>query len=227
MKTRLLIVEDEEEIVRLIANRFDPELYEIVSASDGKEGLGLIARESFDAAIIDYMLPFIDGFELSRRLRSQSAETLIIMISALGHEENKIRGYGIGIDDFIAKPFSPKELSIKVGALLKRRYELTSARIDSLKYISHDKGQKKIFIHNEVLPLTPSEYLIFSLLLSRPRHIISRDEMAQAVYDHGFGEIDARGIDTHIYNLRKKIALRTDDKIIRTERSLGYTLYEF
>lgn len=227
MKNRLLIVEDEEEIIRLIVNRFDQQVYEITVAKEGKEAIRSIVKEDYDVAIIDFMLPYVDGFEVSRRLRQKSSETLIIIISALGHEENKIKGYGIGIDDFIAKPFSPKELAIKVDALLKRRYVLINGLVTSLKSIKHDRTSKKVFIHEHPLALTPSEYLIFSLLLSRPRHIVSRDEMSQAVYDHGFGEIDARGIDTHIYNIRKKIAHYTEEKIIRTERSLGYTLHEF
>lgn len=227
MKNRLLIVEDEEDIIRLIANRFDQQTYDIHTAADGLEALRIISEGNFDAAIIDVMLPHTDGFEISRRLRSKNNKTLIFMISALSHEENKIRGYGIGIDDFIAKPFSPKELAIKVEALLKRQYNLINEQISSLGYISHDKALKKIFIHQIPLTLTPSEYLIFAMLLAQPRHIISRDEMAQALYDHGLGDIDSRGIDTHIYNLRKKISKHTEEKIIRTERSTGYTLYEF
>lgn len=227
MKNHLLIAEDEEDIVCLILNRLDHELYDIHIARDGKEAMRIISSHHIDAAIVDFMLPFVDGFEISRHLRSKSTEALIIMISALGSEDNKIKGYGIGIDDFIAKPFSAKELAVKLEALLKRRYHLINGQIDAIKYISHDKVLKKISIHGSMMSLTPSEYLIFSLLLSRPRSIVSRDDMAQALYDFGFGDLDARGIDTHIYNLRKKIALYTETKIIRTERSLGYTLHEF
>lgn len=227
MKHTILIVEDEEEIVRLIHNRIDPERYDVIIAKEGKEALACIAREIFDVAVIDIMIPYIDGFEVCTQLRRKNKETLILIVSALGSEENKLKGYDLGADDFIPKPFSPRELMAKINALIKRRYEMINHNVTVLRSITHDRAGKKIEIEGEGLQLTPSEYLIFSLLLSRPRHIVSRDELSQAVYDHGFGEIDARGIDTHIYNIRKKIAHYTEAKIIHTERSLGYTLHEF
>lgn len=104
---------------------------------------------------------------------------------------------------------------------------MINCNVTALRSITHDKGAKKISIKNIVLPLTPSEYLIFSMLLFKPKIIISRDQLAQAIYDNDMGEIDARGIDTHIYNLRKKIASITSQPIIHTERSLGYTIHEF
>jgi len=119
MKNTILIVEDEEEIVRLINNRIDPERYEVTIAKDGKEALSQVAREVFDIAVIDIMIPFIDGYEVSTQLRRKSKETLIIIVSALGSEENKLRGYELGADDFIAKPFSPRELIAKIDTLIK------------------------------------------------------------------------------------------------------------
>lgn len=227
MKNTILIVEDEEEIVRLICNRIDPERYEVMIAQDGKEALAQVAREVFDIAVIDIMIPFIDGYEVSTQLRRKSKETLIIIVSALGSEENKLRGYELGADDFISKPFSPRELIAKIDTLIKRRYEMINHHITVLRSITHDRAGKRIEIEGEVLALTPSEYLIFATLLLRPKNIVSRDQLAQAIYDNDMGEIDARGIDTHIYNLRKKIASITSQPIIHTERSLGYTIHEF
>lgn len=99
---------------------------------------------------------------------------------------------------------SSRELIAKIDTLIKRRYEMINHNITVLRSITHDKGGKKIEIEGEVLALTPSEYLIFATLLLRPKNIVSRDQLAQAIYDNDMGEIDARGIDTHIYNLRKK-----------------------
>lgn len=227
MKNRILIVEDEEEIVRLICNRIDPERYEVIVAKDGKEALALISQELFDIAMIDIMIPFIDGYEVCTRLRQNSKETLIVIVSALGSEENKLKGYEFGADDFIPKPFSPRELMAKIDTLIKRRYEMTNHNVAVLHSITHDRAGKKIEIEGKVLSLTPSEYLIFATLLLKPKNIVSRDQLAQAIYDNAMGEIDARGIDTHIYNLRKKIASITSQPIIHTERSLGYTIHEF
>lgn len=225
MKHTILIVEDEEEIVRLIHNRINPERYDVIIAEEGKEALASIARETFDVAVIDIMIPFIDGFEVCTQLRRKNKETLILIISALGNEENKLKGYDLGADDFIPKPFSPRELMAKIDALIKRRYEMINHNVTVLRSITHDKAGKKIEIEGEVLALTPSEYLIFAMLLANPKNILSRDQLAQEIYDNDMGEIDARGIDTHIYNLRKKIVSITSQPIIHTERSLGYTIH--
>jgi DNA-binding response OmpR family regulator len=225
MKYTILIVEDEEEIVRLIHNRIDPERYDVIIAEEGKEALASIARETFDVAVIDIMIPFIDGFEVCTQLRRKNKETLILIVSALGSEENKLKGYDLGADDFIPKPFSPRELMAKIDALIKRRYEMINHNVTILRSITHDLAGKKIEIEGEVLQLTPSEYLIFTMLLANPKNILSRNQLAQEIYDNDMGEIDARGIDTHIYNLRKKIASITSQPIIHTERSLGYTIH--
>jgi DNA-binding response OmpR family regulator len=171
------------------------------------------------------MIPFIDGFEVCTQLRRKNKETLILIVSALGSEENKLKGYDLGADDFIPKPFSPRELMAKIDALIKRRYEMINHNVTILRSITHDLAGKKIEIEGEVLQLTPSEYLIFTMLLANPKNILSRNQLAQEIYDNDMGEIDARGIDTHIYNLRKKIASITSQPIIHTERSLGYTIH--
>lgn len=227
MKHRILIVEDEDEIVRLILNRLNHECYDISIAKDGKEAFVLIEREVFDVAVIDIMIPFIDGYDVCSQLRAKNKESLIIIASSLSTEEHKLKGYDLGADDFISKPFSPRELVAKIDASLKRRYEMMNSNITVLRSISHDRLARKIQISDSLLVLTPSEYLIFSMLLANPRNIISRDQLAQAIYDSDMGEIDARGIDTHIYNLRKKIASVTQEQIVVTQRGIGYKINEF
>lgn len=227
MKSKILLVEDEEEIIRLMCNRIDATRYEVTIAKDGKKALSLLSQERFDLAIIDIMIPFINGFEVCTHLRRKNKESLIIIVSALGNEENRLKGYELGADDFISKPFSPRELSAKIDALIKRRYEMTNHSMTLLDSIVHHHGAKKIEIQGEQLALTPSEYLIFATLLSKPKNIFSKEQLAQTIYDNGMGAIDARGIDTHIYNLRKKIASITCQPVIQTQRSLGYTLHEF
>lgn len=226
MKHTVLIVEDEAEIVHLILNRIDSDRYDVLCADNGIEALRLIGDEPFDVAVIDIMLPMLDGYTVCERLRKKSKETLILIVSALGNEENRLRCYELGADDFISKPFSPRELAAKIDALLKRRYEMTNGNIKVLDSITHDHAAKKIRIEGKNLLLTLSEYLIFSTLLAKPKQVFSRDQLAQIIYDSDAGEIDARGIDTHIYNLRKKIAALTTMPIIRTERSMGYKIYE-
>lgn len=227
MRSKILIVEDEEEIIRLMCNRIDATRYEVTIAKDGKKALALLGQDIFDLAIVDIMIPYINGFEVCTRLRQKNKESLIVIVSALGNEENRLKAYALGADDFISKPFSPRELAAKIDALIKRRYEMINHKVTHLEALVHHHEAKKIELQGELLTLTPSEYLIFTTLLSKPKNIFSKEQLAQTIYDNGMGSIDARGIDTHIYNLRKKIALITSQPIIQTQRSLGYTLHEF
>ena len=124
MKKEILIVEDEEKIINFIKNRLDKSVYNIDIALDGKEALSKIVSNSYDLITLDVMLPFIDGFDLCKKIRQKSKQTLVIMISALDTIEFKEKGYHLGIDDYIAKPFSAKELALKIQSLLKRKEEI-------------------------------------------------------------------------------------------------------
>lgn len=227
MKKKLLIIEDEESIINLIKNRLDSEIYDIDTASDGENALQLIETKEYDLITLDIMLPQIDGFTLCDLIRKQSKKTLIIMISALDTEEFKTKGYDYGIDDYIAKPFSVKELSLKIKSLLKRRDELTMTKEEektSILFINDEA--KEISVNNFIVDFTPSEYFILSIFTNNKNRVYSRQELAQLIYDNYLGEIDERGIDSHICNIRKKISLHHDKNIIKTIRGVGYKIDE-
>jgi len=226
MKKNILIVEDEEAIVNLIKNRLNSDIYNIDVAVDGKDALFKISTNTYDLITLDIMLPYLDGFEICKKLRQKSKQTLVIMVSALDTVEFKSKGYDLGIDDYIAKPFSPKELAIKIQSLLKRREEISSLKINQLSNIILDEESKDIIINGFSIEFTPSEYLILSTLISNKNKVYSRADLVQLIYDNYFGEIDEQGINSHIYHIREKVKQYYDKNIIKTVRGMGYKIYE-
>ncbi len=172
------------------------------------------------------MLPSVDGLTLCKEVRKRNKNSLIVIISALDLEEEKEKAYLLGADDYIAKPFSPKLVALKISSLLHRRTELKTNEIYVSQDIYHDSDLKRFYISNNRLELTLSEYTILENLYITPKKIFSKEELSQILYNEDIGSIDRDGIGTHIYQLRKKIALYTETAMIKTARGLGYTLYE-
>jgi len=226
MKKKILIVEDEEQIVQLIKNRLDSTLYHVDIALDGKEALLKINANNYDLITLDIMLPHVDGFEIAKMIRKKSYHTLIVMVSALDTDEFKIKGYDYGVDDYMSKPFSAKELSVKIKSLLKRREELSSLKSKYLSNIILNEEAKEVFVDGFKIRLTPSEYLILTTLINNKNRVYSRAELAQIIYNNNLGEIDNRGIDSHIYHIRKKAEIFNSKEIIKTVRGMGYKIYE-
>jgi len=226
MKYKILIVEDEPEIANLICNRLDSSLYDVKIAYDGEKALALIQEEYFDLLSLDIMLPSVNGLVLCSEARKRYKDSLIVIVSALDVEERKEKAYELGADDYIAKPFSPKLVALKIASLLKRRVEITSPENNSDETIVHHKDLKRFYIENQPLTLTLSEYTIFEALFTTKKKVFSKEELSQILYDNNVGNIDKNGIGTHIYQLRKKIARYSNEELIKTVRNLGYTLDE-
>ncbi len=226
MKYKILIVEDEPEIVKLIQNRLAPEIYAVSVAYNGDEALKLIQNERFDLLTLDIMLPSVDGLSLCDEVRKRHKDSLIIIVSALDIDEKKEKAYALGADDYIAKPFSPKMVALKISSLLKRRSELTQVEDVTFAMLEHHEALKRFYVQNHPLTLTVSEYTILETLYATPKKVFSKEELSQILYNNDIGNIDKKGIGTHIYQLRKKIALYSDEEIIKTVRNVGYTLYE-
>lgn len=226
MQSKILIVEDEPAIVTLISNRLDKDRYEVSIAMDGEEALHLIKTKDFDLVSLDIMLPKVDGLTLCSEVRKKNKKTLIMIISALDLDDRKERAYSLGADDYIAKPFSPKLLSLKIDSLLKRRFELTNTQLEYKKIIQHDSIKQIFYINRQQLSFTPSEYMIFETLFNNANQIFSKDDLAQILYNNDIGNIDRDGIRTHIYILRKKIMQLTEEDIIKTIRGIGFKFNE-
>jgi DNA-binding response OmpR family regulator len=226
MKKNILIVEDEETIVNFIKNRLSSDIYNVDIALDGKIATSKINSNSYDLITLDIMLPFVDGFEICKTIRKKSKKTLVIMVSALDTIEFKSKGYETGIDDYIAKPFSAKELAMKITAMLKRIEEISNAKTQSVHNIMLNEDLKEIIVNGFSIDFTPSEYLILSVLINNKNRVYSRSDLAQLIYDNYFGEIDEQGINSHIYHIREKVKQFYDTDIIKTIRGMGYKIYE-
>ena len=226
MKYNILIVEDEPDIVRLIQNRLDTQKFNVTIAMDGKEALEYIKANHYDLLTLDIMLPHVDGLTLCENVRQRHKDSLILIISALDTLEQKEKAYLLGADDYIAKPFSPKLVALKIESLLKRRIEILNAPLPFYANIQHDVNLKQFYIQGHPLMFTVSEYTVFKILFETPKKVFSKEELSQILYNEDIGNIDKEGIGTHIYQIRKKIAIQTKDDIIKTIRNVGYTLYE-
>ena len=226
MKYKILIVEDEPEIVRLIQNRLDSKIFDVTVEVDGSKALATISSNHFDLVTLDIMLPHIDGLTLCETVRKRHKDSLILIISALDTVEQKEKAYLLGADDYIPKPFSPKLVALKIESLLKRRIEILNAPLPFYENIQQDVQLKQFYIQGHPLLLTLSEYTIFKILFETPKKVFSKEELSQILYNEDIGNIDKEGIGTHIYQVRKKIALLSEDNIIKTIRNVGYTLHE-
>jgi len=140
--------------------------------------------------------------------------------------KQKEKAYLLGADDYIPKPFSPKLVALKIESLLKRRVEILNAPLPFYANIQHNEQLKQFYLLDHPLLLTLSEYTIFKILFETPKKVFSKEELSQILYNENIGNIDKEGIGTHIYHLRKKIALISKDNMIKTIRNVGYTLYE-
>ena len=226
MKYKILIVEDEPDIVKLIANRLEDEVFDVTIVMDGSEALRCIEANHYDLVTLDIMLPHIDGLILCKAVRKRHKDSLVLIISALDTMERKEKAYTLGADDYIDKPFSPKLVALKIESLLKRRVEMVNAPLIMFQELQHNENLKHFLIEGKKLALTFSEYTILKILFETPKKVFSKEELSQILYNEDIGNIDKEGIGTHIYNVRKKIALFTETNVIKTIRSVGYTLYE-
>ena len=226
MSYKILIVEDEPEIIRLIQNRLDTAKFDITIAVDGATALKYIQANHYDVLTLDIMLPQVDGLTLCKQVRKQHKDSLILIVSALDTVEQKEKAYTLGADDYIPKPFSPKLLVLKIESLLNRRYEILNNSLPFYKDIQHNLDQKQFYIKEVPVKLTLSEYTIFKILFETPNKVFSKEDLSQILYNEDIGNIDKEGIGTHIYQIRKKLTQMSDIEIIKTIRNVGYTLYE-
>lgn len=222
-QTRVLVVDDEKELLQLVATYLLNESYEVLKASDGYEALHLLETESIDLVILDIMMEGIDGFELCKRIRATSSIP-VVMLTAKSSEEDRIRGLKLGADDYVVKPFSPRELMARVEAVLRRmkvgQPDEQEIRINELLI---DKNGRKVFVENEVTTLTKKEYDLLVFLYESKGQVFTRDHLLMRLWDADHNKT-ARTVDTHIKTLRLK--LKTAGRFIQTVWGVGYKFEE-
>ena len=217
---KILVVEDESKIRKIIRSYLEED-YQIFEAVDGQEALEIFKNDEFDLIILDLMLPKISGEEVCQKIR-QVSETPIIMLTAKSSEENKVDGFNFGADDYLTKPFSPRELLLRTKAILRR-----SNNKDKASIISLNSGEYKIYpeemtvkINNSSCELTSTEFKILMELINNAGQVLSREQLADKVMGLEFSGFD-RTIDAHIKNIRKKMELEKDQYIV-TVYGAGY-----
>jgi DNA-binding response OmpR family regulator len=222
---KILVVDDEEMIRRLIAKYATFEGHTVVEAGDGMEAVRLCREGGYDILILDIMMPELDGFSACREIRKIS-DIPIIMLSARGEEYDKINGFGLGVDDYVVKPFSPKELMLRVEAVMKRvrasakqTEDVSANEIVDLGGLKADITARIVYIDGERADMSPKEYELFFYMLKNRNIALSRDKLLSEVwgYDY-FG--DDRTLDTHIKLLRRSLGKYAD--YIVTLRGVGY-----
>jgi DNA-binding response OmpR family regulator len=230
-KAKILVVDDEEAIQRLLRFPLEREGYQVVQARGGQEALDLFAKDQFDLIILDLMLPGIDGIEVCRRLRAESVVP-IIMLTAKADEFDRVLGLEIGADDYITKDrFSVREFTSRVRAQL-RRAEMGSRREAATEVVKVDELEvdvlkRNVFVREKKVDLTYMEFELLKTLISHPGRVYSRQLLLQMVW--GDSEYrDARTVDVHIRHLREKIERDPKDpEFIFTVRNIGYKFREF
>ncbi|MDD6770955.1 MAG: response regulator transcription factor [Inconstantimicrobium porci] len=220
MKETILIAEDEIRIRILLRDYLLRENYNVVEAKDGEEAVNLFSSNNITLAILDVMMPKMDGFEVAEFIRSKTS-TPIIMLTAKSEEEDKLHGYDLGIDDYVTKPFSPKVLIAKIKALLKRTVtEKDSALID-LNGLTVNKLSHEVKVYDDVINLSPKEFELLLYLIENKGIALTRDKILDNVWGMDyFGDI--RTVDTNIKRLREK--LKDKANYIATIRGSGYKL---
>lgn len=222
MTTRhILVVEDEEKITRLLCDYMEAAGFRASSQANGARVIAQIKRDMPDLILLDIMLPGMDGMEVCREIRKFS-NVPIIMITARVEEIDRLLGLELGADDYICKPFSPREVVARVKAVFRRAHADSPAHNLVVGPVSLDAETHQVMIDKHILNLTPNEFGLLKVMMGHPNRVFSRSELINRVQGYDFEGYD-RTIDTHIKNLRKKIAQRLPGrKIIITVYGVGY-----
>lgn len=231
---KVLVIEDELSILKLLTYNLEQEGFEVESSMDGEEGLHMALNNPYHMILLDLMLPNKDGMEICREIRQAKSEIPIIMLTAKDSEIDKILGLEIGADDYITKPFSPREVIARMKAIF-RRYKSAE------KEIEHKHNQEdvimvgdiviypekfEVYVRDELIELTPKEFELLIYLARRTGRILSREQLLNAIWNYDFAG-ETRIVDVHISHLREKIELDTKKpKYIITARGFGYKLEE-
>jgi len=222
---KLLLVEDDRALSDLLIWHFERAGFQVRRTGDGEEALLLAEEEQPDIVILDWMIEGISGLEVCRRLRrkERTGNVPIIMLTARGEESDRIRGLDTGADDYVTKPFSPRELLSRVTAVLRRVRPALAGEQLSYADIEMDVTAHKVRRGGKPVQLGPTEFRLLRHLLEQPGRVFSRERLLDAVWQHD-PDIDARTVDVHVRRLRKALNEGGRADLIRTVRSAGYSL---
>jgi two-component system, OmpR family, alkaline phosphatase synthesis response regulator PhoP len=234
MNKKILVVEDEQSIATLLKYNLEQSGYSVITAHDGEEGKDMAVNQRPDLMILDLMLPKMDGIEVCKELRQQKVNLPILMLTAKDDEFDKVLGLELGADDYMTKPFSPREVVARVKAILRRslsNQEASDAAVEETDYkevggLKVYPEQYEAYFQGQLLELTPKEFELLLYLTNNKGRVLTRDQLLSAVWNYDFAG-DTRIVDVHISHLREKIESNTKKPVyIKTIRGLGYKLEE-
>ncbi len=220
----VLVIEDDPNTANLVELYLEKEGFQALQANDGEKGLALAKKHEPDLVILDLMLPRLDGWEVCRRLRKTS-DVPVIMLTARGEEIDRVSGLTLGADDYVVKPFSPRELVARVKAVLRRTAPAVAPAVKVMVHgdVQMDTQMRRVSVKGRSVSLTPHEYALLEALMRAPGRTFTRDELLDKLYPHGEAVVIERVVDVHVGKLRQKIESDPNHpRCILTVRGIGY-----
>ena len=216
---RILVIDDDTELASLLKEFLQREGFQPEFAHDGRTGLDRALNGNYDLVVLDVMLPGMDGFEVLRRLR-QSSKLPVVMLTARGEDVDRIVGLELGADDYVPKPFNPRELGARIRAVLRRTEPRPQSGRIEVNGVALDPGSREVRCNGEGVELTTVEFDLLEQLMRAAGRVLSRDQLMEALYGRKAGPFD-RAMDMHVSHLRKKLECG-DRVLIKTVRGVGY-----
>ena len=225
MSVSIHIVEDEQPIITLVKYNLEKEGYKVSFSDNGNDGIEDIKRLSPDLVLLDWMLPDFSGVEICKSLKKEKnfKNIPIIMLTAKGEDEDKVKGLNSGADDYITKPFSFPELLARIKALLRRSKPSLISDIIEFEDLKVDRITRRVFRKNKEIHLGPKEYDLINFFIKNPKRVYSRDLILENIWTNNIN-VETRTVDVHIRRLRQTINIKGTKELIRTVRSAGYSL---
>jgi len=225
MNGKIFIIEDETSIIQLVQHNLEKDGFIVSSAINGNEGLKDLKKFEPNLLLLDWMLPDLSGIEICKSIRKDTSykNLPVIMLTAKGEDEDKIKGLDSGADDYLTKPFSYNELLARIKAILRRSDPKTVS--DTLEFddLRLDRLEKRVFRDSIEIKLGPTEFRLLEFFLTNPKRVFSRDQILENVWPNNIN-VETRTIDVHVRRLRKSININNNKELIRTVRSSGYSL---
>jgi two-component system phosphate regulon response regulator PhoB len=225
MLANVLLVEDEKSIVTLIKYNLEKEGFKVFCAETGEEALKIIKEKTLDVVILDWMLPDFSGIEVCRQIKKDKKlkNIPVLILTAKGEPDDKIKGLEVGADDYVTKPFNNKELLLRIKSLIKRSKPSLLEETATFKNLKINRITKKVFRDNIEIKLGPIEYKLIDFFIKSPQRVYSREQLLNNVWGDNIN-VESRTVDVHIRRLRKAINFENKIDLIRTVRSSGYSL---
>jgi two-component system, OmpR family, phosphate regulon response regulator PhoB len=225
MLANVLLVEDEKSIITLIKYNLEKEGFKVFCAETGEEALKIIKEKTLDVVILDWMLPDVSGIEVCRQIKKDKKlkNVPVLILTAKGEPDDKIKGLEVGADDYVTKPFNNKELLLRIKSLIKRSKPSLLEETATFKNLKINRITKKVFRDNIEIKLGPIEYKLIDFFIKSPQRVYSREQLLNNVWGDNIN-VESRTVDVHIRRLRKAINFENKIDLIRTVRSSGYSL---